>query len=130
MGKIPLVILSVLLCASGNLRSVISHQSQQQYCNISFSGLNSESFSLKIILSIETSLQLATLLGVQRLYLSIHKEVSHQSHGLSQGVPLSGDEGFVLIGQAARPGHNKLSNLVVQVVERLDRCKGSKRVLG
>lgn len=81
-------------------------------------------------MSIETSLRRATLLRVRRLYLSIHKEVSHQSHGLSQGVPLSGDEGLVLVGQATRPGHNKLSNLVVQVVERLDRCKGSKRVLG
>lgn len=52
--------------------------------------------------------------------------MSHQSHGLPQSVPLSRDEGLVLVSQATRSGYHELSNLVVQAVERLDRCKGSK----
>ena len=65
-----------------------------------------------------------TLLSSQGLYLSVHEQVSHQGHGLPQGVPLSWDEGLILISQTTRSGHHELSNLVVQAVQRLNRCKG------
>lgn len=55
--------------------------------------------------------------------------MSHQRHGLPQSVPLSWDEGLVFISQATRSGHHELSYLVIQAVERLDCCKGSKRVV-
>lgn len=67
--------------------------------------------------------------GWRRLYLSVHEQVSHQGHGLPQGVPLTRHEGLVLIRQIARSGHHKLSDLIVQAVERLDRCKRGKRDL-
>lgn len=69
--------------------------------------------------------RVASLSG-QRLYLSVHEQVSHQGHGLLQGVPLPRNEGLVLVGQAAGSGHHELSDLVVQAVERLDRCKGGR----
>lgn len=52
--------------------------------------------------------------------------MSHQSHGFPQCVPLSGDEGLVLISQATGTRHHELSDLVIQAVERLNGCKGSK----
>lgn len=66
-----------------------------------------------------------TLKG-QSLYLSINEQVSHQSHGLLQGVSLSRNEGLVLVSQAAGSGHHELGDLVVQAVKGLDRCKGGK----
>lgn len=67
-----------------------------------------------------------TNVSVWRFYLSIHEQMSHQSHGLPQRVSLSGDEGLILISQATGTGHHELADLVVQAVERLNGCKGSK----
>lgn len=86
-------------------------------------------FFLKLILSKGTRFHRGTLLRGRRLYLSIHEQMPHQSHGLLQSVPLSRDEGLILVSQAARSGYHELSNLVIQAVERLDRCKGSERKL-
>lgn len=59
-------------------------------------------------------------------YLSVHEQMSHQSHGFPQRVPLFGDEGLVLICQATGTRHHELSDLVIQAVERLNGCKGNK----
>lgn len=58
-----------------------------------------------------------TNISIQRFYLSIHEQMSHQSHGLPQRVPLSKDEGLILISQATGTGHHELGDLVVQAVE-------------
>lgn len=58
-----------------------------------------------------------TNISIQRFYLSIHEQMSHQSHGLLQRVPLCGDEGLILIIQATGAGHHELGDLVVQAVE-------------
>lgn len=58
----------------------------------------------------------------RRRYLGIHEQMSHQSHGLLQRVPLRRDEGLVLVRQATGSGHHVLGDLVVEVVERLHRC--------
>lgn len=63
---------------------------------------------------------------ISQTYLSVHEQMSHQSHGFPQRVPLSGDEGLVLISQATGTRHHELSDLVIQAVERLNGCKGSK----
>lgn len=58
----------------------------------------------------------------RRRYLGIHEQMSHQSHGLLQRVPLRRDEGLVLVRQATGSGHHEVGDLVVEVVERLHRC--------
>lgn len=63
---------------------------------------------------------------ISQTYLSVHEQMSHQSHGFPQCAPLSGEEGLVLISQAIGTRHHELSDLVIQAVERLNGCKGRK----
>lgn len=63
---------------------------------------------------------------ISQTYLSVHQQMSHQSHGFPQCVPLSRDKGLVLISQATGTRHHEPSDLVIQAVERLNGCKQAK----
>lgn len=59
-----------------------------------------------------------TLTDIMRcFYLCIHEQVSHQSHGLAQSIPLGGQKGVLFVAHGV--GSHEVSDLVVQAVQRL-----------